>query len=71
MFITIGDGGGGPVIDHLERIKRIHDVQGLPRVIEQTPKYFFDKVKEENREYPLKTWRGELYLELHRGTFTR
>ncbi|KAG2387848.1 hypothetical protein C9374_001442 [Naegleria lovaniensis] len=65
-----GDGGGGPVLDHMERAQRLYDVQGLPKIIQEKPKYFFDRLKEENRGHKLKAWRGELYLELHRGTFT-
>lgn len=54
----------------MERAKRLYDVQGLPRIIQEKPKFFFDRLKEEHREHKLKAWRGELYLELHRGTFT-
>uniref|UniRef100_A0A8D0GUW2 Glycoside hydrolase family 38 central domain-containing protein n=1 Tax=Sphenodon punctatus TaxID=8508 RepID=A0A8D0GUW2_SPHPU len=45
-----GDGGGGPTQKMLDRIKRMRDTDGLPRVQMSTP--------------------GELFLELHNGTYT-
>lgn len=27
-----GDGGGGPQIEHIEKIKRLSDIEGLPKV---------------------------------------
>ncbi|KAL9644310.1 hypothetical protein ABK040_005771 [Willaertia magna] len=65
-----GDGGGGPVLDHMEYKKRLEDVSPLPKLITGTPNYFFEKVKDEHRENRFRTWQGELYLELHRGTLT-
>ncbi|KAI8506798.1 Alpha-mannosidase 2C1 [Branchiostoma belcheri] len=64
-----GDGGGGPTEDMLERLKRLTDVDGLPRVVMSSPDKFFSKVEQEESSN-LCTWVGELYLELHQGTFT-
>lgn len=61
-----GDGGGGPTREQIERINRLKDVDGLPKVSIRTPTEFFERVPTEN----LPKWTGELYLELHRGTFT-
>jgi len=63
-----GDGGGGPTHEMLERAARQRDLEGSPRVELASPEEFFRRVEEEHTELPV--WSGELYLELHRGTFT-
>eukprot|EP01132_Coremiostelium_polycephalum_P011168 gene11168-13684_t len=63
-----GDGGGGPVIPMIERILKLKDTDGIPHVAMRTPKEFFDRV--EPNKSKLLTWIGELYFELHRGTYT-
>ncbi|GAB5364652.1 hypothetical protein AAMO2058_000988100 [Amorphochlora amoebiformis] len=68
MLFGHGDGGGGPEMAHLERIKRIQNTSGLPWVKIASPGDFFEAL--EKRKNSLPRWRGELYLELHRGTYT-
>jgi alpha-mannosidase len=63
-----GDGGGGPTRDMLERARRLRDLEGSPRVHIETPDAFFAAARAEYPDAPV--WSGELYLELHRGTFT-
>ena len=63
-----GDGGGGPTREMLERARRLHDLEGSPRVTIETPDDFFTAARAEYPDAPV--WSGELYLELHRGTFT-
>lgn len=63
----IGDGGGGPKEDHLERLHRMRSLNGCPRVIPGSAEGFFDQLRAAE---DLETWDGELYLELHRGTLT-
>ncbi|MFN8373340.1 MAG: alpha-mannosidase [Anaerolineae bacterium] len=63
-----GDGGGGPNEAMLERLERMQDVAGLPRVQMDTPMAFFERVAADADK--LMTWVGELYFELHRGTYT-
>jgi alpha-mannosidase len=63
-----GDGGGGPTDEQLEILKRWENFEGLPTVETSTVMEFFDKCKEDAIDPPV--WRGELYLELHRGTLT-
>jgi alpha-mannosidase len=63
-----GDGGGGPSLRMLENAARLKDFEGLPRVTLEPSAEFFRKAKEDARDLPL--WVGELYLELHRGTYT-
>lgn len=66
-----GDGGGGTKRQHLDVLKRVKNLDGLPKLKVCHPKKFFEEVeKEENENHNLLTWNGELYLELHRGTYT-
>ena len=63
-----GDGGGGPTREMIERIRRMADCEELPRVVQESPVKFFDKLLAGSDDWPV--WVGELYLELHRGTYT-
>lgn len=63
-----GDGGGGPTREHLARARRQRDLEGAPRVEIERPDAFFEKAHAEYPDAPV--WAGELYLELHRGTYT-
>jgi len=63
-----GDGGGGPTKEMLETAKRVKDFEGLPRIELEKVSGFFAKAKEDAKDLPV--WVGELYLELHRGTYT-
>lgn len=53
----------------LVRMSRLQDVDGLPKVQPKTPQEFFSDVEKEDCGN-LCRWRGELYLELHNGTYT-
>lgn len=68
-----GDGGGGPTDDMVQRLSIAQDVDGLCQVSFNGPDEYFDaaeaRVKTEGAA-KLPVWRGELYLELHRGTLT-
>lgn len=63
-----GDGGGGPTREMMERARRLRDLEGSPQVIVDKPARFFEQAQEEYPDAPV--WSGELYLELHRGTYT-
>lgn len=71
-----GDGGGGPTWQHLEKLRRCRGVSDqvglLPRVhMGDSVDDFFARIEkriENGLELP--TWFGELYFELHRGTYT-
>ncbi|WP_230993572.1 alpha-mannosidase [Streptomyces endocoffeicus] len=71
-----GDGGGGPTREMAERLRRFADLEGAPKVTPRTPHEFFEDAEAELREVSETTpsmapvYRGELYLELHRGTLT-
>jgi alpha-mannosidase len=63
-----GDGGGGPTREMLERARRLADLEGSARVVIEHPDTFFRAAEAEYPDAPV--WSGELYLELHRGTYT-
>ncbi|MFW6152467.1 MAG: alpha-mannosidase, partial [Verrucomicrobiota bacterium] len=63
-----GDGGGGPTMEMMERLKRYGDIEGLPKARPMAPNDFFRTLEKESDSF--KKWVGELYLELHRGTLT-
>ncbi|CAG7731917.1 unnamed protein product, partial [Allacma fusca] len=64
----VGDGGGGPTRLMIERQKRVQDVDGMPKLVFETPDYFFKQLERESSKFS--KWVGELYLELHNGTYT-
>ncbi|MFC4386648.1 alpha-mannosidase [Gracilibacillus marinus] len=63
-----GDGGGGVTREMIESLKRSKSLPGLPDVTFSKVHDFFDRVHEKNPTLP--KWYGDLYLELHRGTYT-
>ncbi|KAH6638439.1 glycosyl hydrolases family 38 N-terminal domain-containing protein [Boeremia exigua] len=71
-----GDGGGGPTWQHLEKLRRCRGISEktslLPRIkLGDSADDFFDKLEKKiENGTELVTWYGELYFELHRGTYT-
>lgn len=71
-----GDGGGGPTWQHIEKLRRCRGMSDkiglLPRVhMGDTVDDFFAKLeKKAENGTEFVTWYGELYFELHRGTYT-
>jgi alpha-mannosidase len=61
-----GDGGGGPSEKMLHNYDRLKDFPAMPRLRMARVEDFFASLPEDD----LPRWVGELYLELHRGTFT-
>lgn len=68
LVYGIGDGGGGPGEEHLERLQREKNLEGIPPVTPATVRFFFDQLIAEQDHFA--TWRGELYLGMHQGTYT-
>lgn len=68
MVYGIGDGGGGPGAEHLERLHRIRDLAGLSPVQPRSAADFFQRWREDMPRFA--RWVGELYLERHQGTLT-
>lgn len=71
-----GDGGGGPTEEMLEAARRLeYGLPGIPKTQMSTAGDFLERVKDnfdKSRKMCGRTpkWVGELYLELHRGTYT-
>lgn len=72
-----GDGGGGPTWGMLEKLRRCRGLSNqvglLPKVkIAESVDEFFDRIEQRvaAKKVELVTWYGELYFELHRGTYT-
>ena len=71
-----GDGGGGPTFQQIEKLRRqrgISDTVGLlPRVkMGESVDDFFARLEQKAADgTKFVTWYGELYFELHRGTYT-
>ncbi|KRF20861.1 alpha-mannosidase [Nocardioides sp. Soil797] len=63
-----GDGGGGPTREMLDRARRTASLEGSPSVTIESPASFFVAAEAEYPSAPV--WVGELYLEIHRGTYT-
>ncbi|WP_326614247.1 glycosyl hydrolase-related protein [Streptomyces scopuliridis] len=63
-----GDGGGGPTREMMERARRLADLEGSAKVAIEHPDAFFAAARAEYPDAPV--WSGELYLELHRATYT-
>ncbi|MDR1440567.1 MAG: alpha-mannosidase [Clostridiales bacterium] len=63
-----GDGGGGPGYEMLEFARRLKRYPGLPETRIGTAAEFFGAVEPVADRLPV--WNGELYYELHRGTYT-
>lgn len=63
-----GDGGGGVTREMLQYATRSEALPGLPAVTFSTAHDFFDGIAKAEPKLP--TWEGDMYLELHRGTYT-
>lgn len=64
-----GDGGGGPTQTMIERGRLAHDLDQVPTVTFDTVQNFFDNARAEYGERAPR-WRGEMYFEKHRGTYS-
>mmetsp|Transcript_21415 Transcript_21415/g.87470 ORF Transcript_21415/g.87470 Transcript_21415/m.87470 type:complete len:830 (+) Transcript_21415:1057-3546(+) len=69
MLFGHGDGGGGPSTAMIESLRIMrNNVPGLPEVVVDNAERFFEHAAGRYSELP--RWVGELYFELHRGTYT-
>ncbi len=70
-----GDGGGGPTEGQIARALLARECSGLPRVEQHRVDVFCGRLHAgadalAAADRPIAAWDGELYLELHRGTYT-
>lgn len=67
-----GDGGGGPTRDMVKSIESLKQIPGLPSIKTGFVQDYLDTlhatIREKDEEVAV--WDGELYFELHRGTYT-
>lgn len=63
-----GDGGSGCTEEMIELMHRFKKLSVMPKCEHVSGREFLEKNLKGNTE--LETWDGELYLEMHRGTFT-
>jgi len=63
-----GDGGSGATEEMVELMHRFEKLSVMPETEHTTGSEFLKKNFDGNKK--LATWDGELYLEMHRGTFT-
>ena len=69
MSYGYGDGGGGPTTEMNENARIMRDFPALPKVKQGKVIDFFERLERQSGD-SLPTWNAELYLELHRGTYT-
>lgn len=63
-----GDGGSGCTEEMLEMMKRFDKLSVMPKCEHMGGAEYLEKNLKDNKS--LAVWDGELYLEMHRGTFT-
>lgn len=69
MSYGYGDGGGGPTREMNEKARELHAFPALPHVTQGRVIDFFERLEAESGAL-LPVWNAELYLEIHRGTYT-
>ena len=69
MAFGYGDGGGGPTRQMIENLNEMSHFPAAPQIRQRAIGDLFRDIEAEaGPELP--TWNGELYLEIHRGTYT-
>ena len=63
-----GDGGSGCTEEMIELMNRFDKLSVMPKCTHTSGAEFLEKNLKDNKN--LQVWDGELYLEMHRGTFT-
>jgi alpha-mannosidase len=71
LSIGYGDGGGGPTAEMIEKSRLLSGgFPAVPRAAFGRVADLFDRLRCTAEQTALPVWRGELYLEFHRGTYT-
>jgi alpha-mannosidase len=68
FLFGLGDGGGGPTRRMLESLRRVRNLQALPRTEIRSIDAFFERLEDDYLDRTRVV--GEMYFEYHRGTYT-
>ncbi len=69
ILFGVGDHGGGPSLEMIDRIERLKALDIFPAIEYGTAATYFDWLKQQDLA-AVPTWNDELYLEYHQGTYT-
>src|SRR5262249_41531441 len=69
ILFGVGDHGGGPSLEMIDRIEHLKTVDLFPRIEYGTTGTYLDWLRQQDLT-KIPTWSDELYLEYHQGTFT-
>jgi len=69
ILFGVGDHGGGPTIDMIDRIEHLKTLDIYPNIEYGTATNYINWLKSQDLS-KLPVWDSELYLEYHQGTFT-
>jgi alpha-mannosidase len=69
ILFGVGDHGGGPSLEMLDRIDRLKTLDMFPKIEYGTAGKYIDWLRSNDLK-DLPVWKNELYLEYHQGTFT-
>jgi alpha-mannosidase len=69
ILFGVGDHGGGPSDEMIDRIEHLKNVDIYPKIAYGTTGEYLDLLKAQDLS-KIPTWNSELYLEFHQGTFT-
>jgi alpha-mannosidase len=69
ILFGVGDHGGGPSLEMIQRIEDLKKLDVYPRIEYGTAGTYLNWLTTQNLT-TLPVWRDELYLEYHQGTFT-
>jgi alpha-mannosidase len=70
VLYGVGDHGGGPTIEMLQRAERLRRVPTFPVMRYDNPDHALATLRASQPDSTFPVWRDELYLEKHRGTYT-
>lgn len=69
VLFGVGDHGGGPSLEMMNRIDKLKEIEIFPNIEFNTANSYINYLKQQDLS-ELPVWNNELYLEYHRGTFT-
>ncbi len=69
ILFGVGDHGGGPSLEMMERIDQLKELDVYPNIEFGTAENYISWLREQDLS-KLPIWNNELYLEYHRGTLT-